>query len=43
MQQRESISQLDTLNEYCQRAGVHEIDFLKVDVEADELEAFKDA
>jgi FkbM family methyltransferase len=42
-QQRKETVRLDTLDAYCQRAGVQAIDFLKVDVEGHELEVFKGA
>lgn len=40
-QEREEHVHLDTLGAYCDRAGIREIDFVKVDVEGHELEVFK--
>jgi len=42
-QQTQETVQLDTLDAYCQRAGVQMIDFMKVDVEGHELEILKGA
>lgn len=42
-QQRKETVRLDTLDAYCQRAGVQMIDLMKVDVEGHELEVFKGA
>ncbi len=42
-QQQAETVRLDTLDAYCQRAGVQVIDLMKVDVEGHELEVFKGA
>jgi len=42
-QERKETVRLDTLDAYCQRAGVQVIDLMKVDVEGHELEVFKGA
>lgn len=42
-QQKAETVRLDTLDAYCQRAGVQVIDLMKVDVEGHELEVFKGA
>lgn len=42
-QQRTETAHLDTLDHYCQKHGVFDIDLLKADVEGHELEVFKGA
>jgi len=42
-QERGETVRLDTLDAYCQRVGVQEIDLMKVDVEGHELEVLKGA
>ena len=42
-QQQAETVRLDTLDDYCQRAGVQVIDLVKVDMEGHELEVFKGA
>jgi FkbM family methyltransferase len=40
-QSREEAVHLETLDAYCQRSGIHNIDLMKVDVEGHELEVFR--